>query len=312
MPPLRSPSDFSAGWLGSTSALPGPLRTRPTLRPLQPLHLAVLALQPILIAACAPLAHAQTAAVGDRYSGEVYVQPAYRQAAASGPTLSWPGKSAASAPQFAAPSPSAGFGEQMRAPAYAYAAQAYRPAPPAIYQTPVTPEVAQSPAYQTPAYQTSAYQPPAYPAQVARAPAPQPRAYAAPPVAPWYQRYGTAAASSAPTPSTPQAGAPQSIYDPPAGQGGAARGASSAVANPTPAPAAANDGETARFYSLHRQYGLTPDPDPIPPQFFTQTADLSDPPGPSPVYKAATSSGGSTTAVHTVQSDDSASPLGQP
>jgi hypothetical protein len=79
-----------------------------------------------------------------------------------------------------------------------------------------------------------------------------------------------------------------------------------------PTASAAGAGETARFYSVHRQYGLTPDPDPIPPQFFSRTADLSDPPGPSPVYKAASASGASTTAVHPVQSDDGASSLSQP
>ncbi len=35
-----------------------------------------------------------------------------------------------------------------------------------------------------------------------------------------------------------------------------------------------------RFYSLHRQYGVTPDPAPIPPQFFAATADLGEPAGP--------------------------------
>jgi len=208
----------------------------------------------------------------------------------------------------------------MRAPAYAYVPQGYRPAALAAYQTPVSQQVAQTPTYQAPAYQ-----PPASSAQIARAPTPPAGAYAAPPVMPWYQRYGEAAA--APTGASPASPpvpppAPQSIYDPPAGQSSAATGASTAassvaaMAPPTPPPAptatAANDGETARFYSLHRQYGLTPDPDPIPPQFFTQTADLSDPPGPSAVYKATTSSGGSTTAVHPVQSDNSTSTLSQP
>jgi len=273
--------------------------------------------------------HAQTMAVGDRYSGDVYIQPAYRQAAgAGGQTLSWPGKTATATPQFAAPSPAPGFADQMRAPAYA--AQAYRPPSP-TYQAPTY----QPPSYQAPnnqgqVAQTPDYQPSAYPAQVARGPSSQTRVYGAPPVMPWYQRYGaTEAASTAPSPvappsgasqpATPQAGAPQSIYDAPAGQAGAAAppipaSSAAAAAPPPPAPVAtaANEGETAHFYSLHRQYGLTPDPDPIPPQFFTQTADLSDPPGPSPVYKATSSSGVATTAVHTVQPDDSTSTPNQP
>ncbi len=75
---------------------------------------------------------------------------------------------------------------------------------------------------------------------------------------------------SAPVP--PPVGQPQSIYDPPADARGAATG-----------------GETARFYSLHRPYGLTPDPDPSPPQAYTQTADLSVPPGASPADRAVSS-----------------------
>ncbi len=313
MPPLKGLSDSSPDRLRSACTSAAKFSTP---RSRQGVHSAVLALPTVLIAMCASSAQAQTTAVGDRYSGEVYVQPAYRQAAsAGGPTLSWPGKTAAAEPQPAAPSPSSsGFGEQMRAPAYAYAPQAYRPAARAAYQTPVTQQVAQTPTYP----------PPAYPAQVARAPASPAGAYAAPPVMPWYQRYGEAAAppAASPAPAPLPPAPPQSIYDPPAGQSGAATGASAAassaaaMAPPTPTAAptatAANDGETARFYSLHRQYGLTPDPDPIPPQFFTQTADLSDPPGPSAVYKATTSSGGSTTAAHVVQSDDPTSTLNQP
>ncbi len=291
---------------------------------------SLLALPAALLAVCAPPVFAQTMAVGDRYSGEVYAPPAYRQAGGGGgPTLSWPGKTAASAPPPAAPSP--GFDGQMRAPAYAYAPQAYRADAPTASQPPMAQQAAQSPAYQAPAYQTPAYQtpsyqappirPPAYPAQVARAQAQPTGGYGPPPVAPWYQRYGAAEAS--PAPSTVAAPAPppipQSIYDPPAGQGAATTGAptaalsaASSAAAMAPTATASNSSETARFYSLHRQYGLTPDPDPIPPQFFTQTADLSDPPGPSPVYKTATSSGGSTTAVHPVQSDDPTSTLAQP
>lgn len=313
MPPLRGPSDPSSDRLGPTYALAGLFRARSTLQPSRRLRLAVLTLSPALVAVCGSMARAQPTAVGDRYSGEVYVQPAYAQPAeTSGPTLSWPGKTPASASQPSATSsasPWSGPGEQMRAPSYAYAAQTYRPAPPMAYPAPVTQQVAQPPAYQAPGYQ-----PPAYSAQVAHAPVEQAGAYAAPPVTPWYQRYGSTAASSAASPPS----APQSIYDPPASQGGAATGAPaptpSAPANPTPTPAAtaATGAETARFYSLHRQYGLTPDPDPIPPQLFTQTADLSDPVGPSPVYKAANSTGASTTAVHAVQSDDPMSTLGQP
>lgn len=341
MPPIKGLSDSSPSQRGSTWIMAALLRTGYALQRWRRFHLTVLVIAPTVIAVSGSSALAQTTAVGDRYSGEVYVQPAYRQAVgAGGPTLSWPGKTAASEPQPAAPSwgsPSAGYGALRGAPAYADAAQTYRPASAPAYQAPVTQPVAQTPAYQAqvykapayqppayqaPAYQTPAVQPPAYPAPVARGPAQPARTYGAPPVMPWYQRYGVAQSSSAPAPAAPppapqQAGAPQSIYDPPAALSGAPSAAAGAppaapVAKAAPTATAANDGETARFYSLHRQYGLTPDPDPIPPQFFSQTADLSDPPGPNPAYKAATSSGGSTTAVHTVQSNDSTSTLGQP
>jgi hypothetical protein len=334
MPPIKGLSESSPCRRGSMCNLVGLLRTGQASQRGRRLRLTALVLAPTLISVCGSSAQAQ--AVGDRYSGEVYVQPAYRQAAgAGGPTLLWPGKTEASAPQPAAPSwgsPSSGYGAQRGAPAYGYAAQAYRSGSPMAYQAPITQQVAQTPAYQAPAYQPPSYQapsyqapglqPPASPAPVAREPAQPARAYGAPPVMPWYQRYGVAESSSAPAPAAPppapqQAGAPQSIYDPPVGRGGAPAAAAGAppappVAKAAPTATAANDGETARFYSLHRQYGLTPDPDPIPPQFFSQTADLSDPPGPSPVYKAATSSGGSTTSVHNVQSNDSTSTLGQP
>jgi hypothetical protein len=173
---------------------------------------AVLAILFVLTTATGGLAHAQTAPVGDRYSGEIYVRPSFQAPSpTSGPVLGWPAKTSATALQPAAPSP---------------------PAKPAS----------------------------AYPPVVRDAPAQQARVYAAPPVMPWYQRYGAGpapASAAAPRPS-----APQSVYDP-----------------PTAPVAAANEGETARFYSLHRPYGLTPDPDPIPPQAFTQTADFSQPSG---------------------------------
>jgi hypothetical protein len=265
----------------------GSLRTsRQGRRARQGFLFAAAVLPFALTAVCESWAHAQPTAIGDRYSGDVYVPPAYRQAmgrqamGASGPTLSWPGKTAAP-----------GVSEPMQAPAYAYTAAAYGPSP---------------------AYPTTARPAPAYSARVSERPAPQAHVYGPPPVRPWYEPADAGDAPSARAPA-----APTSIYDPPAAPGGASTSASrtpspaAAVSPPARAATAANDGETARFYSLHRQYGLTPDPDPIPPQFFTQTADLGDPPGPSPVYKAA-ANGGSTTAVHPVQSDESTSTLGQP
>jgi len=47
-------------------------------------------------------------------------------------------------------------------------------------------------------------------------------------------------------------------------------------------PAAPATGQPPHFYSVHRQFGLTPDPIPLPPQFFADSADFSAPPAPLP------------------------------
>jgi hypothetical protein len=244
-------------------------------------------------------ADAQPTTVGDRYSGEVYIRPAYADPAPpaaplNGPLLSWPGKTAPAAAQLEtqqAPPPAARSAvviDPLRAPSY----RAYPAASPPTVQTP----------YSAPAQPARDRSNPAS-VPAGGVPAPLKTAYTGPPVHPWYERYGAPSAQpssdplvsaprlrepasltgpSAPSPSQ----APKSIYDAPAVQ---------------PVAAAADAGETVRYYSLHRPYGLTPDPDPIPPQAFTQTADLSDPPGPDPVDKAASSAGGAggaTTAGH--------------
>jgi hypothetical protein len=255
---------------------------------------AVIFFPLVVFAACVDDARAQTGSVGDRYSGEPYANPAFQpNQQASGRTLSWPGKIVAAAPQPVAPL-AGQYGDASRAStsraATAYPSRASRAGGDSAL-----------------AYQ--ARDQPAYESHAQR--------YAAAPVTPWFQRYGAGRALSAPLAGAPPAAPPpQSIYDSPAEPSGAATGSAASAAATAPptvsAASAAGPGETARFYSVHRQYGLTPDPDPIPPQFFSQTADLSEPPGPSPVYKATTASGGSTTAVHPVQSDDGASSLGQP
>jgi hypothetical protein len=95
----------------------------------------------------------------------------------------------------------------------------------------------------------------------------QPQAQAAqmgPPVNPWRPVYQQ---NTAPRP------APTSIYDAPA---------KAQAASPPPqsyrqaqANRPANPEGGPRFYSLHREYGIQPDPIPLPPQFFGPTADLS-------------------------------------
>jgi hypothetical protein len=69
--------------------------------------------------------------------------------------------------------------------------------------------------------------------------------------------------NAAPTPA-----APASIYDAPQQP--------YRQAQATPAQSTAANGQSGpRFYSLHREYGIQPDPIPLPPQFFGPTADLS-------------------------------------
>lgn len=91
--------------------------------------------------------------------------------------------------------------------------------------------------------------------------------------------------------------APASIYAPPRPRLVApVQSAPLQTAQVAPRPPAnpAQGDERVHFYSLHRQYGLQPDPAPIPPQFFSNTADLSEPPGPIPAQRLV--SGGASTA----------------
>ena len=51
-----------------------------------------------------------------------------------------------------------------------------------------------------------------------------------------------------------------------------------------PAASSAGDNQPPRYYSVHREFGLTPDPIPLPAQFFADaaSADLAAPPPPLP------------------------------
>jgi hypothetical protein len=53
-----------------------------------------------------------------------------------------------------------------------------------------------------------------------------------------------------------------------------------------------SQGHQVRFYSVHRPFGLQPDAAPIPPQFFTASADLSQPAGPLPTDRTTTTASG--------------------
>jgi len=70
-----------------------------------------------------------------------------------------------------------------------------------------------------------------------------------------------------------------------------------------PAPiatASASSNQPPRFYSVHREFGLTPDPIPLPAQFFAdgQAADMAAPPPPLPP-RAVAGSQAATSAANT-------------
>lgn len=72
---------------------------------------------------------------------------------------------------------------------------------------------------------------------------------------------------------------PASIYAPPPGPPSAAP-----AARPEAQASTSGAGQPPRFYSVHRPFGLTPDPIPLSPQFFADSgaADLAAPPPPLP------------------------------
>lgn len=134
-----------------------------------------------------------------------------------------------------------------------------------------------------------------------------------------------------PSSAGPSTRAP-SIYDAPAPAGpGAPRQTVAAAPGPKAAPAEAANaapadaahpgwapprrawsqaGDTGvRFYSLHRQYGVAPDPAPIPPQFFAATADLGEPAGPmTRTISGAGSAAQAARAVQAAQTETSSDP----
>ncbi len=247
-----------------------------------------------MAALCVVLASAARAQVADRYGPTA---PAYDTSTAPAPgsavlagapirMLSWPGK--------VTPAPAAMTPPQDQAPALR----------PALAFAPPTPWTAPAPRPRT-APPVVAAAPPVYP-QARYVP---PAVEAPPPAASGAPHYGLVQAfarPSVPTQAAPtlydDAPAPsarmtsrQAAADPRAGQPAPASPAPSVqTASIVPADPAhpgwapprrpwsqAGD-QSVRFYSLHRQYGVPPDPAPIPPQFFAATADLSAPAGPSP------------------------------
>lgn len=203
----------------------------------------------VVIALAAPHAFAQVQPA-DRYGGQAFYPNPAAAPAPSPPTrvLSWPGKTLPAPPQPAAPQSAA---PQPAAPAdYSAAQHAPYLARPAAYPSPYQPQAyyAPAPAAAQPTPGSSATAPPqmaypfAIPPQMTQPlvgpPAPpQPPAsiYAPPPQAP--QAPAAPLASSPAAPDSPEQAAARRM----------------AAAMPPPRPG-------ARLYSVHRQFGMEPDP----------------------------------------------------
>jgi hypothetical protein len=197
-------------------------------------------------------------------------------------TLSWPGMTRVSTPapvsaaaparQADTPAPSPTPAPLVRtetrysgAPAVAPRANGLTPAsafyaaPAPVYQPVSAPQPYQPQPYQPQAYQAPAPQPATEPAPQAQ---PQP-APATDPMAPRANApiFRMQSAAAAPRP-VPQAPAPS--------------------AAPSAAPRAEPDQLGARYYSVHRAAGRTPDPTTLPAPFFLDSApvDLAEPPPP--------------------------------
>ena len=199
-----------------------------------------------------------------------------------GRVLAWPGKvehpvmtvaAPMQPPSVAAPAPSA-WRPYPAGPARlrpTAASQTYRAAP-------------SQPNAWTPPARIAAYAPAPQRPQVASASAPMTQLAGAP-TRGWRPVFATQAPASAPASAPP----PSSVAASPA-----IRPTYPAAFATPPNRAFAADrrygydptqDHAVRFYSVARPFGLKPDPAPIPPQFFTASADLSggDPPGPLPV-----------------------------
>lgn len=91
------------------------------------------------------------------------------------------------------------------------------------------------------------------------------------------------APSAVPMAPEPAAAAPSPVRQPARVSEAQPAPVPAAPASPQPAAVAAN-GLAPRFYSVHRQFGVQPDPIPLPAQFFgdTPATDLAAPPPPLP------------------------------
>jgi hypothetical protein len=161
-------------------------------------------------------------------------------------------------------------------PPASYTAQASAPtslAQPATAAPVLQSEAQAEAAASGPALPTSIYAPPP-PVQGADAQAPQAQTPQA-----------QAPQAQAPQAQAPQAQAPQAL----------------AAAAPPPQPAGPN---SARFYSVHRDYGLTPDAIPVAPEVFGPTADLTQPETPDAPAPRKGASKGAVNADRLAQASD--------
>ncbi len=200
-----------------------------------------------LIAAPAVLLAAGSAMAGaDRYGPPIRETPQQPDAAPRA-YLSWPGKADA-APVQVRQAPS-GLPQSLYEPTPAARSQT-RPAPDAKVQASLAARPLRSAEAPT-GFHLALHSKPAAPVRTAALAArPRPAPVSPPP--------------SAPVAVAPRAAAPTPL-----------------PANPAPT-AVAQNGAPPRFYSLHREFGVSPDPIPLPAQFFADSgaADLAGPPPP--------------------------------
>jgi hypothetical protein len=243
----------------------------------------------MMMAAAVQLAAVAASHAQDRYGP---ASPAAVQAAEAAPAatparphfLSWPGKAAPTNAAGAAPVAGAAPAQAAK-PQNALANPGYKTL--SSYRAiPARADSARAPLH--PLYAHTSFAPTKIPSPAAAAPvlAGTPQAAPTSIYAPAPPRQAATAASAAVSPSAQAA--PQ---------------AAAQAAPPAAARAVAGD-QKVRFYSLHRQYGLQPDPAPIPPQFFSTSADLAEPPGPIPTQRLTSGSGASTT-TRTIRGSDS-------
>ena len=148
--------------------------------------------------------------------------------------------------------------------AYASSPSAYQPAPAPTVQTGpvVQTAVPQTPVHQTPVHQTPVPQTPVPQTSLPQTPVASPRTQPPPP---------------ADDPMAPRADAP--IWSL---MGSERTAAAPAARPPAPQPVDGADRDGARYYSVHRQAGRSPDPTTLPAPFFLDSTpvDLAEPPPP--------------------------------